>query len=429
LKEIDFDGLNSSQRNALVTCINNKISLILGPPGTGKTHTMIRLVEEITKTVQGSVLLATPTNQNADLLARRLTAVGISCLRVNAANSERTNINQNFDTLYKRITESKISGDDLPGIQKIIKEYPVLITTCANAVDPRLSGLCFHNVVIDEAARLSELETLIPASKSSCRLVLVGDSSQLGPIFLDRYRKRVDIRTSLFERFRSLGFPMTQLDVQYRMPRGLNHYTGRFYRQPVSSEYSGHLDNPVRKLGWWSGEVPISFVNTVNHWCENEDPLHVNSKEAFHVVKNVAYAIRQGVAPEQIAVLAPYHSQLGKILCFIRRYIPQYKSRLTVQTIDSFQGSERDLVFLSLTRENSSGSIGFLNDFRRLNVALTRQREGLVIFGNRGTLEKNENWSNFLHYLRCTDSKIFAKRLDAWESNLVACRSFENSRI
>ncbi|KAG6782441.1 hypothetical protein POTOM_011841 [Populus tomentosa] len=335
----------------------------------------------------------------------------------------------------KRATEREIS-----------QSADVICCTCGGAGDPRLANFRFRQVLIDESTQATEPECLIPLVLGAKQVVFVGDHCQLGPVIMCKKAARAGLAQSLFERLVLLGvkpirlqiFGLTQVVtafmpvfmppnfgtidnffsqeiladecsflslVQYRMHPCLSEF-------PSNNFYEGTLQNGVTvnerqssgiDFPWPVPNRPMFFyVQMGQEEISASGTSYLNRTEAANVEKIVTTFLRSGVVPSQIGVITPYEGQRAYIVNYMSRngaLRQQLYKEIEVASVDSFQGREKDYIILSCVRSNEHQGIGFLNDPRRLNVALTRARYGIVILGNPKVLSKQPLWNSLLtHY-------------------------------
>lgn len=382
--------LSDNQQKAVQFALSQRISLIHGPPGTGKTRTLIALVHSLVKAGE-QVLVCAPSNTATDHLFKDLDAVlgeGVWRLRMGVITN-----NHGCEEPLKE------TGDIPPRSFRNGNTVPknVLCCTCIGSgikFDQVWENDRFDNVIIDEAAQASEPETLIPIVRGCKKLVLFGDECQLGPVVTDDEARQSGLAYSMFRRLLRLNFPSFLLDEQYRINSKIWEATSKpFYHGKVRSfvqdenEIAGCPEFPWPKPGH-----PIMFWSC--HGEEKRDPSGSirNRMEAIRVLKVVNRFLELGVEQNRIGVITFYDAQRGEINKRLRRS----GLRIEAHNVDSFQGHESDFIILSCVRSNDHGDVGFL-DLRRMNVALTRAKLGLVVIGNDETLGKcefrnNGNW-------------------------------------
>ncbi|XP_044492825.1 regulator of nonsense transcripts 1 homolog isoform X2 [Mangifera indica] len=424
--------LNASQVFAVKSVLQRPISLIQGPPGTGKTVTSAAIVYHMAKQGQGQVLVCAPSNVAVDQLAEKISATGLKVVRLCAKSREAVSSPVEHLTLHYQVRhldtsekselhklqqlkdeQGELSSSDEKKYKalkraterEISQSADVICCTCVGAGDPRLANFRFRQVLIDESTQATEPECLIPLVLGAKQVVLVGDHCQLGPVIMCKKAARAGLAQSLFERLVLLGLKPIRLQVQYRMHPSLSEF-------PSNSFYEGTLQNGVTvnerqstgiDFPWPVPNRPMFFyVQMGQEEISASGTSYLNRTEAANVEKIVTTFLRSGVVPSQIGVITPYEGQRAYIVNYMSRngaLRQQLYKEIEVASVDSFQGREKDYIILSCVRSNEHQGIGFLNDPRRLNVALTRARYGIVILGNPKVLSKQPLWNGLLtHY-------------------------------
>ncbi|KAL1213952.1 Regulator of nonsense transcripts 1 [Cardamine amara subsp. amara] len=424
--------LNASQVNAVKSVLQKPISLIQGPPGTGKTVTSAAIVYHMAKQGQGQVLVCAPSNVAVDQLAEKISATGLKVVRLCAKSREAVSSPVEHLTLHYQVRhldtsekselhklqqlkdeQGELSSSDEKKYKnlkraterEITQSADVICCTCVGAADLRLSNFRFRQVLIDESTQATEPECLIPLVLGVKQVVLVGDHCQLGPVIMCKKAARAGLAQSLFERLVLLGIKPIRLQVQYRMHPALSEF-------PSNSFYEGTLQNGVTIIErqttgidfpWPVPNRPMFFyVQLGQEEISASGTSYLNRTEAANVEKLVTAFLKSGVVPSQIGVITPYEGQRAYIVSYMARngsLRQQLYKEIEVASVDSFQGREKDYIILSCVRSNEHQGIGFLNDPRRLNVALTRARYGIVILGNPKVLSKQPLWNGLLtHY-------------------------------
>ena len=432
IKEIDgFGKLNSSQINALERIFKQPLNLIQGPPGTGKTFLSSFIIYNIFKKRKNldpnddeennKILICTPSNSAADNLTsyllriNKVTGGEMKILRVYAKTREYLEINKEIEKNSLNYFIRQKFGPDLDEFDKseieeetnkIIEDNDIIISTCSTSGDNRLKNLNFPFVIIDEATQCCELESMIPVVHGCSHLTLIGDQKQLGPVVLHPQAKKVGMNISLFERMIKL-YPelLTMLTIQYRMhPEIVKFPSQQFYENRIQN--SENLINErklseefIKKFKWPKKDIPILFLH-----CEGQEKLSktkskFNEEEAKIVVLYIEKLINCGIDTKDIGVITPYIAQIDKIKSIlIQKNIPN-RSNLKISSVDAFQGGEKKFIILSNVRSNKENIIGFLEDFRRLNVSVTRAIYGMVVIGNAKCLYHDKSiWRNFINY-------------------------------
>lgn len=293
--------------------------------------------------------------------------------------------------------------------QEILHAADVICTTCVGAGDPRLSNLRFRQLLIDESTQAMEAECLIPIVLGVKQLVLVGDHCQLGPVVMCKKAAKAGLTQSLFERMVLLGTRPFRLQVQYRMHPSLSEFPSNMFYEGTLQNGTSELDFAQKGIDfpWPNGSRPMYFlINNGNEEIGSSGTSFLNRSEASAVEKIVTLMLKSGITPDQVGVVTPYEGQRIYLMSHMQKNgslrSDLYKE-IEVASVDSFQGREKDYIILSCVRSNSQQGIGFLRDPRRLNVALTRARFGVIIVGNAKLLAKNPLWYSLLTHFQERD--------------------------
>jgi hypothetical protein len=437
--------MNESQKLAIQTCLNNRFSLIQGPPGTGKTTVTIEFIKIAKQLNIGPILVTAYTNIAVDNILEGLLNNGIHALRVGSPvkvtdklrratliakieehpmNEEVTSMIQTYYNMRSELP--KLRGRDiglqhrdlarqkrsiqqkkLDLINSILAEHDIVVATCIGSGTDILENVRFPLVVIDECTQCLEPGSLVPILKGSKHVVLVGDHYQLPPTTLSSVVEKEGLNRSLFERLSQFIQPV-MLTEQYRMHPSIATFpSNQFYNGKVkSSEKLSQERPPITGIVWPNQEIPhIAFYDYSDNNCEKSgnsiagkskmNPLEVNF--IIKVLKNIL--LQSGLQSDQIGIISPYSLQVQQIENAIRTEWEDTQG-IEVKTVDGFQGREKELIVISCVRCNSEGNIGFLSDWRRLNVAITRPRRGLILIGHSKTLQNDSNWKEYLQWLK-----------------------------
>ncbi len=456
--ELFIPQLNPSQQKAVEKIVTaNELAIVHGPPGTGKTTTLVQAIRALLQRDHKQLLVVAPSNTAVDLLSEKLDQLGLNVLRVGnpARVSERlmsltldhklsehrlmkeakklkkqANEFRNMAHKYKRNfgkaerDQRKALFDEAHRIMKEVantEQYIIdELTTQAQVITATLVGanhhtirhLNFHTVIIDEAGQALEPACWIPILKAQ-KVVLAGDHCQLSPTVKSAEASRNGLSTTLLEKCVTVHpEAVSLLDEQYRMHEHIMGYSSQvFYGNQVKAHVS------VASHSLFPGDSSLVFVDTAG--CGFDEKLDgtssTNPEEAALLMKHFAQlteALSDVYTPQNfpsVAIISPYKQQLSVLneaLSNTPLLLP-YRSHISINTIDSFQGQERDIVYISMTRSNAEGIIGFLSDIRRMNVAMTRARKKLVIVGDSATLAGLPFYSEFITY---------AENLDAYQS-------------
>jgi regulator of nonsense transcripts 1 len=429
--------LNHSQVYAVKSVLQKPLSLIQGPPGTGKTVTCATIVYHLAKMNPGQVLVCAPSNVAVDQLTEKIHRTGLRVVRLEAKSREALDSSVKPLTLHEQVMhndtnvelqklimlkneQGELSSADEKKYKtlkracerQILQNADVILCTCAGAGDPRLSKMRFRTVLIDEATQAAEPECMIPLVLGVKQAVLVGDHQQLGPVIMNKKAAKAGLSQSLFERLVMLGIRPIRLQVQYRMHPCLSDF-------PSNMFYEGTLQNGVtaqeriRKniaFPWPVPETPMFFLSNLGQEeISTSGTSYLNRTEASNCEKIVTKFLKVGVKPSQIGVITPYEGQRSYIVSYMQFNGSEHKDlykEIEVASVDAFQGREKDYIILSCVRSNEHQGIGFLDDPRRLNVALTRARFGLVILGNPKVLSKHPLWHHLLTHFKEKDCLV-----------------------
>jgi hypothetical protein len=440
-------GLNQSQREAIRFAMHAAdIAIIHGPPGTGKTTTVAELIRETTVLGQ-KVLACAPSNMAVDNLLERLLASKVRAIRLGhparvmpalRANTLDLLVEEHEDTRVARklVQEARKLFDKAgkytrakpaPGarqemrsearalladarriealaVEQILNQADVICATLTGLDSEVLGQRRFDLAVIDEACQTVEPACWIPLLRSE-RVVLAGDHCQLPPTIVSPQAAREGFGVSLLERLADLESSesngqqvLRRLDVQYRMHVDIMEFSSaQFYNGTLIADASvkGHL---LRDLPGVRDEpltaTAVDFIDTAGASYDEEQEAdgasRLNREEAALVVRKVQALLDAGVAAGDIAVIAPYAAQVR----LLRDRIVD--PAIEVDSVDGFQGREKEAVVISLVRSNGEGEIGFLADTRRMNVALTRARRKLIVIGDSATLAGHDFYRDFL---------------------------------
>ena len=444
--------LNASQLHAVSSCLNsNQFSIIHGPPGTGKTTTLVALVAELAK-VEKRVLVCAPSNNATDLLAALLDQRGLKVLRLGnvtrigdeiahltldekARNHAEWNrikkirieaeeakkmahqhkrkygfeqkeerrdlINESRELIkWARTLENKITSE-------IIEEAQVILTTLIGSASDVIDGLKFKTVVIDEASQTLEAECWTAMLKAE-KVILAGDHQQLPPTVKSKGAKDLGFEETLLDRMTSFCKHSYLLNVQYRMNNVILDFPNQqFYNGKLVSHESvafRTLPNDNRQL------VFIDTAGTGFDEKFNHEYRSLSNEGEYFVIREHLLQSKENMIGYSIGIITPYADQYRFIVAQIAEDEFMRSMDIEVNTIDGFQGQEKDIIYISLVRSNDRSEIGFLADTRRLNVALTRARKKLIIVGDSATIGSNPVYTQLLNHIEKA-----ASYQSAWE--------------
>ena len=442
VRELDFTdpSLNESQRTAVAASLfAPEVALIHGPPGTGKTTAVAELIRQAVAQRE-TVLACAGSNVAVDNLAEKLAGLRIvrlghparllpavveNSLDAWIERSEGTQLIKelrrdvevclkrlvraaDYSTRKKYRTELRYLREGIREVEsatvrQILSGADVILTTNVGAGARRLENLEFDLVVIDEAAQALECSCWIPLLKGS-RAVLAGDHLQLPPTVHCREAERAGLNITLFERLAAM-YPHQchLLEVQYRMHKTIMRwssdalYDGRIQAHESVREH--RLQDLPHVSDGPDTEVPFLFIDTAGYDATEAVDEHQESRwnvgEGRLVRAHVRQLLAAGVAPGEIAVITPYNAQVDHL----RRTLDGLEPGIEIDTVDGFQGREKEAVVLSLVRSNDRGEIGFLSDERRLNVAITRARRHVAVIGDSATISNSAFLAQLVEYM------------------------------
>lgn len=447
--------LNTVQQEALNKILDAQdLAIVHGPPGTGKTTTLVQAIKALNQQNQQPVLVVAPSNTAVDLLTEKLNEEGVNVIRVgNPARvseellaltldgkmAEHSSMKQirsykkqanefkNMAHKYKRNfgraeqEQRKALFDEAHKIMKeverteqfiiddLIGKAQVVTATLVGANHYTIRKLNYHTVVIDEAGQALEPACWIPILKAQ-KLVLAGDPYQLSPTIKSHEAGKAGLNTTLLEKaIRLYPESVVLLEEQYRMNESIMSYSSTvFYENMLKAHGS------VAKRLLYPGDKPLVFIDTAGcaYYEKAEGTSITNPDEAQFLLKNLeqlVHELSKHYSFEEfpsIAVVSPYRQQvlLLKELSLENPVLKHHADKISINTIDSFQGQERDIVYIGMTRSNEEGSIGFLSDIRRMNVAMTRAKKKLVVIGDSATLSRLPFYSDFIRSTEEIDS-------------------------
>jgi ATP-dependent RNA/DNA helicase IGHMBP2 len=452
---VQIPSLNPSQNLAVNEILEARdVAVVHGPPGTGKTTTLVQAVKLLCQTEQ-TVLVTAPSNTAVDLLTERLAEAGLAVVRIGnisrvdesimrhtldmqlAAHPESKNIKkvkiqaaearrnarkykrrfgrEEYDErqrLFQEARELSAWANQLEErlIDQVLDSANVITCTLVGAAHRLLDKRKFRTVVIDEAAQALEPATWIPLLRASC-LVLTGDPFQLPPTVKSMEAQKEGLGVTMIEKCLKQMGRTSLLNVQYRMHRHIMGFSNkRFYggELQAADEVRDHL-LPI------GDNAPVIFIDTAGCGFEEEVSEEFQSRanpKEFHILCEHLYQLSESFdkAPPPIALISPYKEQVILMKKQVEADPRLAELPLTINTIDGFQGQEREIVYISLVRSNEKGEIGFLNDYRRMNVAMTRARKQLIVIGDSATIGGHAFYLDFLEYCE----KVGAYRT-AWE--------------
>lgn len=378
--------LNESQIAALQTAVTNRLTLIQGPPGTGKTTTAVQIVSFLIQLgiIDLPMLVTADSNTAVDNLVKGLAKEGIKVLRIGRPESIRDDVKQ-----YA-----------LEGQWSELKKAEVVCATCIGSGGDILERYRFHSVLIDECTQAAETACLVPICRGAQHLILIGDQCQLPPTVVSEFCQTEGLGNSLFSRLCQQGVRPTLLDTQYRMhPHICEFPSAAFYNGRLRTGISHVTRPPPTSFAWPTRSLPVCFINVERGEEKREGASYTNHQEAEKTFWALSQLMKDGqLGPDDLGVVTPYSGQVNYIRKLLREKQGFADLGKTIETgsVDGFQGREKDVIVFCAVRANDQGKVGFLSDWRRLNVMLTRAKRGLIVIGHRRTLQEDSLWKHWL---------------------------------
>lgn len=468
-----FPWLNPTQERAVNEVLWAKdVAIVHGPPGTGKTTTLVEAINE-TLMRESQVLVCAQSNMAVDWISEKLVDRGINVLRI--GNPTRVN-DKMLGFTYERRFESHADYPQLWAIRKAIRELRknrkkgsenyhqkmdrlksraaeielrinaelfgearVIACTLVGSAHHLLEGMKFGTLFIDEAAQALEAACWIPMKRAS-RVILAGDHCQLPPTVKSIAALRAGLGKTLMERIaENKPEVVTLLKIQYRMNDEIMRFSSDWfyggkvesapqikyrsvldYDHPITWIDTSNEENQITIEGEDAPEDPASASSAANQNSDlnfkeqfvGESFGRINKAEAELTLLTLAEYFtkigKQRVLEERIdvGIISPYRAQVQYLKKLIKKYefFKPYRRLISVNTVDGFQGQERDVILISLVRSNDEGQIGFLKDLRRMNVAMTRARMKLIILGNKNTMTKHPFYKKLWEYVEAINN-------------------------
>jgi ATP-dependent RNA/DNA helicase IGHMBP2 len=456
---VHSNDLNASQQKALNKSLSARdVGIVHGPPGTGKTTTLVQVIR-LAVEKEKQALVCAPSNAAIDLLSDKLSEEGLRVLRIgHPARVNEQSLSKTLDAriaahehykelrgLRKRMEELRnmafkykrnygyaernqrrlllqeakaIKGDadvlEFYIVNDLIENSDVITCTLVGASHPLLRNKWYRTAFIDEAAQALEPACWIPIIRAE-RVIFAGDHCQLPPTIKSRDAANAGLSQTLFEKcIQRQPKTATMLQVQYRMHEDIMQFPSAYF-------YHGNLiaHESVRSVRLTPASQPVEFIDTAGcGFTEAQDPetlSRYNDEEALLVIRQVEKLLEEINARENVftlGIITPYRAQVDRLkkLMEASPWFETQRNRITIDTVDAFQGQERDVTVLSFVRSNDSGEVGFLADIRRTNVAMTRARKKLILIGDSATLGSHPFYLELLDHVQ---QKGFYK--SAWE--------------
>ncbi|WP_420317056.1 IGHMBP2 family helicase [Ekhidna sp.] len=450
LKQANFEkghsykipSLNDVQNKAFEKIIHaHDVAFVHGPPGTGKTTTLVKCIKEITRE-ERQVLVCAPSNAAVDLLVERLISEGLNVLRLGhparltpevvensldvriskhpdfnrlremrKQSEEYRNLAGKYkrsfgreekkqrDMLYKEAKALKSESRHLENYisESLADKAEVIACTLTGSSHSLISDRLFKTVFVDESSQALEAAAWIPITRAQ-RVIMSGDHYQLPPTIKSFEAAKEGLEDTLFAKgLEAQASSVTMLEVQYRMnPKIMGFSSEQFYKGKLKADQSillrpKHFDHVVSMID----TAGAGYAEKI----KQETLSTYNEQEAEVLIRLLEKEKLEGLS---VGVIAPYKAQVEVLTHLLNQSekLAHHREMIDINSVDAFQGQERDVIYISLVRSNNEGVIGFLKEYRRLNVAITRARHRLVIIGDSSTLGIDNFYSKLIEYIQ-----------------------------
>jgi ATP-dependent RNA/DNA helicase IGHMBP2 len=420
-------NLNTSQQQAVAAITQNQqITIVHGPPGTGKTTTLIEAIVQLIKNGE-KILVSAPSNTAVDNIAKGLIAQQVKVLRVGNTSKVDEEIFMHTpegklsnSKQLKEIKQLKIRAEEFRKMalkykrsfgkaereqrnllfkevknirteikklqayneEKLYTEADVILGTPVGLYDAKINNLTFNTLVIDEAGQCIEplAWCIFPLAQ---KYVLAGDHLQLPPTVLSDAAARLGFNQSILEKSITTVDAVYLLNIQYRMREAIAGFSSNYFYEGLL-QTAAHLTNT---------KTHITFIDTAGsgyNEIQGSNGMSLQNEGELAIVQKLFDT--ETLDPLAAAFISPYGGQVAAA----KELLPK---EMRISTIDSFQGQEKEIIILSLVRSNDDGDIGFLKDYRRMNVAITRAKEQLFVIGDSATIGGDTFYNSFLTYI------------------------------
>lgn len=449
---LSLPSLNSSQFQAVQQIqAARDVAIVHGPPGTGKTTTVVQAVKVLCQT-ENTVLVTAPSNTAVDLLTVRMAEEGLNVVRIgNISRVDEGIIQHTLEYQASKHPEMKMikkvrleaaetrrkvrrlrgkgkrrdwnlfrqlktEARELSGwarrleeqlVDQILDAAQVITCTLVSSTQKVLGKRKFRTLVIDEAAQALEPATWIPILRAS-KVVLTGDPFQLPPTVKSQQAKQEGFNVTLLEKCIEFVPKVSLLDTQYRMNEVIMNFSNQMFYHNVLKAADSVRHHRLEI----ADNEPMIFIDTAG--CGFDEQVNEELKSRFnpdefqilceHLYQLIAAHQEKEVDLPAIAIISPYREQVVYMKQMVKEDSQLSEIPLVINTIDGFQGQEKEVVYISLVRSNEKAEIGFLKDYRRMNVAMTRAKKQLIVVGDSATIGADKFYGDFLEYVEIEGS-------------------------
>ena len=438
--DMGFDYLNKTQEHAVNEVLRAKdVAIVHGPPGTGKTTTLVEAIYETLRR-EPQVLVCAQSNMAVDWISEKLVDRGLNVLRIGnpsrvddkmlsftyerrfeahpdypqlwairkairelrSQHKHSDNWHQKMDRLKSRATELEIRIN-----QELFSQAHVIASTLVGSANRLLDGQKFSTLFIDEAAQALEAACWI-AIRRAGRVILAGDHCQLPPTVKCYEAMKGGLGRTLMERIASQRPEVvTLLRMQYRMHEDIMRFSSDWFYHNLMEAAPQVKHRSILDL-----DLPMTWIQTPeapSSASEGATGTSISNASEAHLTMLALQAYFELIGKERVmeerldvGIISPYRAQVQLLRSLLRKqeFFKPFRRLITVNTVDGFQGQERDIIVISLVRSNDEGQIGFLRDLRRMNVAITRARMKVIILGDRNTLTRHPFYRKLWQYVQ-----------------------------
>ena len=438
--DMGFDYLNKTQEHAVNEVLRAKdVAIVHGPPGTGKTTTLVEAIYETLRR-EPQVLVCAQSNMAVDWISEKLVDRGLNVLRIGnpsrvddkmlsftyerrfeahpdypqlwairkairelrSQHKHSDNWHQKMDRLKSRATELEIRIN-----QELFSQAHVIASTLVGSANRLLDGQKFSTLFIDEAAQALEAACWI-AIRRAGRVILAGDHCQLPPTVKCYEAMKGGLGRTLMERIASQRQEVvTLLRMQYRMHEDIMRFSSDWFYHNLMEAAPQVKHRSILDL-----DLPMTWIQTPeapSSASEGATGTSISNASEAHLTMLALQAYFELIGKERVmeerldvGIISPYRAQVQLLRSLLRKqeFFKPFRRLITVNTVDGFQGQERDIIVISLVRSNDEGLIGFLRDLRRMNVAITRARMKVIILGDRNTLTRHPFYRKLWQYVQ-----------------------------